>query len=855
MAKFDGLVWKKGDDGWKSIPAGIGYVSKDFDPATDEAALRVEDAVKAGYGGKSVDFREINDLLTACPPEGTVTTSSPPKVIYAAVHPTNLKAAIIVWSAPVIMLDPSKISGGNPSLNGRVMTVTCGAVKIDGSDTASISIGAGAVGAYGTIDDPDAASVADTSTAMYAGSQNDTSVGDDRPSQTTGQPIPLFVPCAAENITVSVSFTYKMEDAKQSCGEPHKIWGACYCIWGSTAPMETFPFGTVMDIDPGNLTPDSTFYGGTVSSSVYVDRGSSFKIAIAGVAGPVIEVDSVNDKAVPLQPGQAVSFQNYLCDTVCGVAKMTKMHDVDEALAYVDEDIIKPSERTLPVYTFLETTYYQTTMYGFKTTEIPALTTTELKTELFTSLWQNTVIYDTAVKWSTDLKFPQGDISTITYIRPYTDGTEWKIVTEPTYDFALTSPDVPVLGGRDLAADPALVGLLRDDGVGSAQIVVNPSNVVAHVFPVGAKAVSPAPTGVGIKQFAGAPYTARFLPTPGAAIAAAPEKATLTLTGFNIDQVPAGGSVITGIGTTTLVVCGEGGAQVTLTIVTSIGTASADSIVINALTFANTLDVVTNIATSPANEVVISTLTSLPDVTVITTVPLVDPLTTTAITASTITLMATTALLPQATCHVDLMGVVRNVPVAAVADRAADTMEVFIVTGDTAPPFVDLTKFSALVDLTAFDPNGTALTLMKPVPNSTLTLPMLDTTIKIPILDTTGTNPIALLIKNTDGDLKLIGVEDPLVNNETLRFPKGQCTPGSVDVLSTPSGDYENDGEIKLLSPIPVRKNIGNAEECPCFTVADTDGGPSKPIDNSTLGALKPCTMRVRRLQLRQCHV
>lgn len=857
MAKFDGLVWKKGDDGWKDIPAGIGYVSKDFDPETDDAALRVEDAVKAGYGGKSVDFRDINDLLKACPPEGTVSTSNPPKVIYAAAHPTNLRGAIIVWSAPVILLDPSKIAGGEGvSLNGRVMTLTTSGVKIDGSDSVSVNIQAGAVGAYGTITDPDVATVEDTSDGMYAGAKNDTSVGTDQTSQTAGQDIPLFVPCAEETVTVSVSFTYKMEDAVQPCGEPHKIWGACYCIWGTTTPMEVFPFGTVMDLDPASLAPPSTYYGGTVSSDSYVDRGTQFTIAVAGVAGPVIGVASANDRALPLQPGQVVSFKNYLCGTVCGIAEMTQLETVDEALAYVDEDIVKPKERTLPVYTFIETTYYLTTMNAILTTEIPAISATSLLTEIFSSLWNGTSVYGTAVLWTPELEFPQGLVTAIKGVD--VAGTEWWMMSAPDYGAAMKMPADAPFGGFQIAADPQPVGLVRDVEVAGKDFVHTPVDVVCRVFPTGGKAVDGNAQGTAIRQASQGPYAARFMPNPGAAVSGAVGTATLTLSSFDVDQIPSGGKVITSIGTTTLTVCDEAGDPVTITIVTSIGTAGADPISFNALTFGASLAVVTSVPTSPADVVTITTASSLPDVYVITSVPVLDPLVTTAITGQMMTFATTAALLPQTSFLAESIDVVTNLWVDGPSDHLITaSYDVFIVTGAAAPASIELTKYSALASLTAFSVSGDDWNYAEAIPGSTLTLPYLDPVNKIPILDTAGPEDkaVKLLISNTDGELSLIGMPARLIQRSTSRSPLGVCTPGSVSVSSGVGGFYEDHGEIKLLAPMPVQKGLGTANDCPCFTSSDPDGGPTPPTDNSSLGSYNPCTMRVRRLQLRECHV
>jgi len=112
---------------------------------------------------------------------------------------------------------------------------------------------------------------------------------------------------------------------------------------------------------------------------------------------------------------------------------------------------------------------------------------------------------------------------------------------------------------------------------------------------------------------------------------------------------------------------------------------------------------------------------------------------------------------------------------------------------------------------------------------------------------------VKLLISDTQGTMSLIGMTTPLTVKQVFRTPKGACTPGNPNLLFG-TGDYEPAGEVRLLGPIPVNKSLGNANECPCFTTADTNGGPSAPSDNSAVGGDNPCTLRVRRLQLKECH-
>jgi hypothetical protein len=890
MAKFDGLIWKKGDDNWAYLPTGIGAVTDPgFSLTSDDAVLRVEDGLVAGHGGKKIDFQKENELLSACPAQ-----AGDLKVLWAGVHPTNLKAAIIVWSAPITLLDPSKITGGSkPSLNGRIMTLTLDSpVKIDGSSSQTIQLQAGAVGKYGSKKDPDVARVTDTSKELYAGTKNDTSVGNDQTSQTKGSDIVVFAVNGAESVTVNVSMKYKVVDAKQTCGKPHKIWGAAYCIWGSTIPLETFPYGTTLEVDAASLAPKSGYYGGTVDSDSYVDRKAAFKIAVTGVAGPIIKLDSVNDRAVPLQPGQAVAFSGYGCDTVCGTKDQTKISDIDEALAYVDEDVIKPSERTFPVYTFIETTYYMTTMNAITTLEVPAFTQTTLYETLLSNIWQGTQVYGTAVKWDDQLtqlwqgtevygtavqwdpsfQIPKGVNTTITLpVGGDQTGTIPLHLVDATKALKIFEPGDVFAGYVYFADDATIVKYLVAEGAAftNKPFVVDPVNVVCHSMPANAKIPVGNPTYSSAKTFSQGTLQARLIPDPGAVVSGEVAKTNVSLSTATVQQIPAGGKVITSIGTTSLVVC-SGGSPTTIQIVTSIGTAAADPLTINYLSAPAAFQAVTDVPTAAADVVPITTLFDIASVDVVTTIPVADPTPVTAITGST-------ELISIKGRFDDILKTLGNPTTAyyikdsltAPIFTGTTTADVFLVTAYAAPPYVeltkyahltdpqhiDLTKYTALRDMTVFTNVGEEHVFLKPQDgDAKLTLAIIDETAKIPILGTQGSNPVKLLISDTGGTMSLIGMTTPLQEILTDRSTKGQCVPGAVDVSTIPGADYEEPGMVKLLAPIPVQKSRGDAEECPCFTVNDTDGGPSAPSDNSALASINPCTIRVRRLQLKDCH-
>lgn len=872
MAKLDGLVWKKGDDGWKDIPAGIGHAGTSFNIETDDAVVRVEDQVKAGFGGKKIDFTKLNDLEKAVPPDNDL--DKPPKVQWAGVHPTNLAAGIILWSRPVIILDPERITGGsNPSMNGRVMTVQLdGTVKIDGSDTKNISIQAGAVGSYGEGTDNDSPNVTSNLSELSPATQNDSSLGDDQTSQTVGEKIPVFYPCQSENITVGCVYTYKVEDALQvgACaGKPHKIWGACFCIWGSTIPLGVFPFGQTVDLDPAALGPDNSqgLYPGVISSTSYVDRGAQCVVRVTGVSGPSVSLKGVNDSPLPFQPGAFVGFEAYNCETVCGVADATKIREVDEALAYVDEDIIKPQELTLPLHTFLETTYYMTTMNAITTATLTSFISTQYLTTLVTKIWQDTQVYGTAVEWNEDLKFPEGTIDEILGVT--VDG-EIKVFEADDLESG-SFLKFAGAGGTPLAeAGETTLNFLYKPGVDDIKSVTSLDEVVASDYTTGTSAV----TGVGDTDVTGVsvgtPIDVDAFPSGGKAVTSI-DATTLTRQTITINEV-SGGGLVSGVGTLSLTsqavtFCVEGGGETTLNLlvlasagsvsfVTSVTTVSGSPVTFYPLTAGADVSVVTAVNTALPETVQIPVLNTAPPVNVVTSVTLTPfgPVTahfvgTAAIPSTDLFPVTATYRITEVDGEIPTGGMIVNLLGTAPAT-------VYKVTGEATPPHIDLTKYKELIDFTVFSDVGDPLKMMHPT-DDPLYLAEFDPEAVIPILDVVGPpeKEVRLLISNTDGNLKLVGGIDPLRITGTVRNKPGVCTPGSTGITTNDQGPYCNEDEIILLGPIPVLKDKGNAEECPCFTVPDTDGGPSVPVDNSVLASANPCTIRVRRIQLKECHL
>jgi len=401
MAKTDGLIWPTGDNGWKKIPTGPGYVAT-VSPTSTAVQLRCVKGAGpvAGAPGPVVDFTSPDQLETANPPR-----DGKPVVLWAGVHPTALKTALVVWSCPVVILDKTKFNTtGNISVNGRVMTVELlQSVDIDGGNAQNITIHSGAVGGYGTTTDttplPSGVIAADT--------KNDTTdVASDSASPTAGEQIPAFF--VNDETTLNVICVYQFEMLSVThCGgaKPHKAWGICWCIWGSTTPMDLFPFGTFKTVDTVNMVPAALqHYAGAMTG--FADRGVPTPVSLVGVAGAAVTVQACLESGVALQKGEFVGFDDYECDTLCSHSGMTKVRR-DEAIPFVDEDIIKPALRTLPLVFF-------TTAAAFTTATVPIITTSTFQPFTPTTLGHTTIplfttsMFATLMTWNNPPPIPQG---------------------------------------------------------------------------------------------------------------------------------------------------------------------------------------------------------------------------------------------------------------------------------------------------------------------------------------------------------------------------------------------------------------------------------------------------------------
>jgi hypothetical protein len=802
--------------------------------------------------------------------------------MWAGVHPTNLTSAILVWNTPVTIIDRSKITPSNSiGVNGRIMTVELDyPVFIDGTTAATVQFVDGAVGAYVGVTD-DNVSTVNTFPKMAPATKNDCAAGNDQTSQTISNGyIPGFVDYGSSQVLVQCTHPFEMQPALQPDGTPHKIWGACYCIWGSTHPMGQFPYGQSVVIDPSSMLPTGSYYTGTVGS--YADRGEAVSVHITGVAGLSVTLQSYNDTELPLQAGQLVAFDAYGNATVCGHADQTKITIKDPALAYVDEDIIKPTVRTMTAFGFTPTTYYLTTLLPVTATDLIAYTTNAFPTTLLQSVWRGVSDAGEAMG-SAPVRLFEGVTTEITTVK-VKDENSWMIPTAligvhlPLLD--VSPAKTPVVTEFSTQVVPYLPGGTPV----TTDYAVNPSLVEFQAFPTVASVAGlqlPLDDKATITKIKLEDKSLLLMPEGSKALAD-PQPDPYTLVADTM-EVATGGDVVTGgtsttLGVVDLVVCDGSGSRLTLKVLTASGSVT----------------VYTSLTVAPLATDTLQYIKASDNVTVVTQVSSADPVTQTyaiptadgtldvvtsintvaAETKTAITATGVNALL--LSDYTDVAAALKTASYYLPVDfdkltcidgytqpnlkliTGSDVSTVLHITTSYSPAAVSVKQYSQLVDVKHFAAaSEEAITLLTPIPGESFHVAVHDTAATpIKVLAETGSDEVSMLLPTTAGAaIKLVGKTESLSAWTPNRTPKGPCASGDTAVSAT-SSPYESDDECLLLAPLIVAKDKGNAEECPCFTAKDTSGSESvtHPTDNSVVGSFNPCTIRVRRLQLRECH-
>ncbi len=427
--KTDGYITDSSSGDWRYSNTGQGSRGDVESPFGDAyARFERQDGAIAGTkvdalgvigAGPVIDFKTLDSLLAGAP-------SSPgaPNVIWAGVSPLSLSEVLIVWNEPIVMLDQSKIKGGQSvSIAGRLMVVGLAEpIAIDGEEQSTIILQPGAVGTYG----------------------NNASCGDPSANITTGEPsgelealpdvtapctcyTPLVVPTGstaasgqgaqvldarlfaeqlcqdggcdppAEIIEEDLVFTannqlripvrcchpfylFKLsvngDDGDCPC-IPCPVWYASMIIYGSTIPGEVLPLDQLFSItDPCKMKDQLGDMGGQFRGILISDVAccGNASVQIVGNFGAALGVSGKWAGRLPGLAGQSAYFV-YKNETNCaGTTCETNVYPDDDADPWVEEAILKPRYRALPV------SFFDPIKFSTITLSLPKNITTELLT-------------------------------------------------------------------------------------------------------------------------------------------------------------------------------------------------------------------------------------------------------------------------------------------------------------------------------------------------------------------------------------------------------------------------------------------------------------------------------------------
>lgn len=247
------------------------------------------------------------------------------RVSWAGVYPTNLRQLVVVWDAPVTILDRTKIevtaegltaTGATvSSIEGRVMYLMLPLkVAIDGSTNATVTFKKGSVGVYGVTEDTnlkmyDTPALPESGVLLAADTLNDTTEvpgggpGLLQSSPTEAQYIPAFYGTSADVVVTAQCWQqFEVIDVSKSCSPavpPLNGWMTCLQLWGTTIPMDQFPPEQLFSIaDPLD------FGTGTFVASLVNPLGagttSSVLLDVLSAAGPPLRI--TYSKAVVFTP-------------------------------------------------------------------------------------------------------------------------------------------------------------------------------------------------------------------------------------------------------------------------------------------------------------------------------------------------------------------------------------------------------------------------------------------------------------------------------------------------------------------------------------------------------------------------
>lgn len=827
MALTDGYITNDDGGDWQFANTGGAGRGDSIDPNGD-AWARFE-RVSGGVTGTKCDENGVvseGPKITFSTPDGLLSGAAEadgkrPWVVWAGVSPMSLREILVVFNKPVVLLNKSKISGGDVvALTGRLLVIAMeDPISINGKQRVTVSIGAGALGFYTEPDETEETPTTSGTTTSFcpepapktasepggelpeledydlpcdctevkegdSGGGDDTSGGaaelndalvfadicnagaqcgefqGDQASFAVNNTLVFPVRCTHPFVLLKLKIC-----GCATCTKEAKVWMACMEVFGSTVPLELLPIDKLFDIDPCNVL--SKYANGFPArlSGAAACCGSA-DVVIAASAGP-----DVSPSDVGLWEGNVPGFDNQVClylppcqeDCQENPCKAVVRPDFEDY--YVAEDIIKPSQRELPV------SFFDTWLVTMTTITIPSTITSTTLTML-TSF--DTTTFDflpTSAQYAT-WTFPTS-IRTAEWSLPF-----W---SQQTITDMMQFIASDVWTGSNFAG---LTSLLYDSGVTLQTIGTEAKYVITAV------------------------------------------------NGSNIDvvSVPAGAKWLLGYGVVAITYCDEGGNEQVVNVVTSISTADAGVTAVGVVTEAigTNVIVITSLGQTTRNFVTDAGTSEINYLKVL----FGQPITNYDIAKVDITAM-------QATSEV-----VINLPTEILT-----TVSKFVTS---------VVGVSNITLVTSCASEEVEVTLN----SDTITAEVLKVA--------TDAGAITLLTEATDPkcDVKYKFLnhpgEDKIVKaTGRISIPR-DCCEGIDEFCITYQADVEweeNCKNVKLLSAMYVDRGVAapSAEKCPCFDcepeLPQVSGENATPSDVETLGLDNdmPCTIRVQRVNRRWC--
>lgn len=149
------------------------------------------------------------------------------------------------------------------------------------------------------------------------------------------------------------TFPFSLVSCSFDCSSPAPSWAVSLYVSGRTSSVDSRPLSRLIELDP---TAIPAVYPGFIDVTGEVGCGVSVYVNVEGVSGELVQVEAVWAGELPGYPGQPVTVD--FCSTACSGTLPAAYPD--DARCYVDEDIIKPIDRILPVQ-FAEPLLFTTT--------------------------------------------------------------------------------------------------------------------------------------------------------------------------------------------------------------------------------------------------------------------------------------------------------------------------------------------------------------------------------------------------------------------------------------------------------------------------------------------------------------